>query len=97
MLVADGCSGFPRDKDNNPIIPDDRLGILRYDKSSTEDPTTQSNEFGRACADEPYKNLRPVLKWNVGKPSNERMFFFLSICSHSHSHFLFHNVALTAR
>ena len=72
MLVADGCSGFGSDKDGKPIVPEDKLGILRYDESSTEDPTTNPNNFGNACADEPYDNLKPIVPWKIGKPSNER-------------------------
>ena len=85
MIVADGCSGFGKK------IPDDRLGILRYDESSEEDPNTKSNIFGRTCKDEDYENLKPVLKWNVGKPSNERMF---SLSIFSYLHFLLCHLAV---
>jgi hypothetical protein len=89
MHVADGCSGFGRDDDKTPIIPDDRLGILRYDSSSEEDPKTEPYTFSHACRDEPYENLKPIFKWNVGKPSNERMSLSLSIFSSLH-YLLYH-------
>jgi hypothetical protein len=46
-------------------------GILRYDSSSTAMPTSRPwNGMSLACSDETYSSLRPVLKWQVGGPSN---------------------------
>ncbi len=67
MRIAEGCSGFVKGH-----IPEERMGILRYDHTSKQDPTTEAHTYGTTCADEPYENLKPVLPWNIGKPSNER-------------------------
>ena len=67
MRIADGCSGFGRG-----ITPEERMGILRYSDTDKDDPTTEAHKFGTTCADEKYENLKPVLPWKVGKPSNER-------------------------
>ena len=48
------------------------MGILRYNDTSQEDPATKAHEYGKTCADEPYENLKPILPWRIGKPSNER-------------------------
>ena len=67
MRIADGCSGF-----SPKYPPEERMGILRYDDASEEVPNTVAHTYGKTCADEPYENLKPVLPWKVGKPSNER-------------------------
>ena len=67
MRIAEGCSGFGRG-----ITPKERIGILRYNDTSQEDPATKAHEYGTTCADEPYENLKPILPWRIGKPSNER-------------------------
>lgn len=67
MTIAKGCSGFGRD-----AILDERMGILRYNVTDHEDPSTEAHEYGKTCADEPYENLKPILPWKIGKPSNER-------------------------
>jgi FtsP/CotA-like multicopper oxidase with cupredoxin domain len=47
--------------------PDDMTGIIRYDSSSTADPTTTSDvTIGSNCGDEPLANLVPYLALNVG-------------------------------
>ena len=67
MRVANGCSGFARG-----YIPEERLGVLRYNDSSDSDPITTENSYGMDCADELYDRLVPILPWKVGKPANER-------------------------
>ncbi|KAK0714042.1 multicopper oxidase-domain-containing protein [Lasiosphaeria miniovina] len=57
-----------------PIPPGDtymKTGILRYDSSSTAKPSTQPwPNLDRNCIEEPLANLRPVVAWDVTKPSN---------------------------
>ena len=46
-------------------------GILRYNASSTSDPTTTEwTRISQNCSDEPYHKLEPVFPWTVGKPAN---------------------------
>src|SRR3569833_1974162 len=46
-------------------------GILRYDSSSTSLPTSQAwKGISKACSDEPYENLKPLVPWKVGPPAN---------------------------
>lgn len=46
--------------------PDDMTGIVRYDSTSTADPTTTSDvTIGTNCGDEPLANLVPYLAMNV--------------------------------
>ncbi|KAF8858876.1 hypothetical protein BDZ45DRAFT_704516 [Acephala macrosclerotiorum] len=50
--------------------PDGMTGIVRYDSSSTADPTTTSDvTIGSNCGDEPLANLVPYLAMNVGNIS----------------------------
>ena len=67
MSIVEGCSGFAKDP---PL--DEKMGILRYNETDKELPTTDPHKFGKTCADEPYDNLKPILPWKIGKPSNER-------------------------
>ena len=47
----------------------ERTGILRYDSSSTADPSSQPwQNISQACADETYTSLHPVLPWQVPDP-----------------------------
>ena len=46
-------------------------GILRYNASSTSDPTTTEwRGISQSCSDEPSHKLKPVFPWTVGEPSN---------------------------
>lgn len=67
MRIAEGCNGF---KDGR--IPEERMGILRYNATDKTAPATDAHEYGKTCADEPYEELKPMLPWKIGKPSNER-------------------------
>ena len=67
MRIAEGCSGF-----GQGITPEERMGILRYDDTNRDDPSTRAHEYEKTCADEPYENLKPILPWRIGMPSNER-------------------------
>ncbi|KAK0508592.1 hypothetical protein JMJ35_008868 [Cladonia borealis] len=67
MRIANGCSGFALN-----VIPKEEMGILRYNDTNQEDPSTKAHEYGKECADEPYENLKPILPWRIGKPSNEQ-------------------------
>lgn len=52
----------------------DQTGILRYDASSTEDPTTHKwHDVSLACSDETYTSLHPILPWTVKEPSNGQL------------------------
>ena len=67
MTIADGCSGFVKSR-----VLEDQMGILRYNATDDKDPATKAHPYGKTCADEPYDNLKPILPWRIGKPSNER-------------------------
>lgn len=67
MRIAEGCSGFESGR-----IPEERMGILRYNATDNSDPVTKAHTYGKTCADEPYEDLKPILPWKIGKPSNER-------------------------
>lgn len=47
----------------------ERSGILRYDSSSTADPSSQPwLNISQECADETYTSLHPILPWQVPDP-----------------------------
>lgn len=46
--------------------PNDMTGIVRYDASSTADPTTTGITVGTYCGDEPAASLVPYLSLSVG-------------------------------
>ncbi|KAI3396978.1 hypothetical protein diail_11378 [Diaporthe ilicicola] len=49
----------------------ERTGILRYDATSTSDPTSsQWPNIPFACSDEPYTSLKPKRPWFVGPAAN---------------------------
>ena len=49
----------------------ERTGILRYDSSSTTDPSTQPwQDISTDCADEAYASLQPVVPWQVDAPAD---------------------------
>lgn len=49
-----------------------KTGILRYDKSSKAKPQSSPwNDISKACSDETYTSLRPVVPWIVGDPINK--------------------------
>lgn len=51
--------------------PNNITGIVRYDSSSTADPTTTSDiTVGSNCGDEPLASLVPYLAMNVGNYSD---------------------------
>ena len=49
-----------------------RTGILRYNKSSTADPSSEPwRPVSLACSDEDPARLRPILQWKVPDPRGE--------------------------
>ena len=66
--VADSCGpGVGGAKSDNYM----KTGILRYDSGSTAKPQSSAwNDISKACSDETYTSLRPVLPWIVGDPIN---------------------------
>jgi hypothetical protein len=49
----------------------EEVGILRYNASSTCDPSTKKwPNISLKCSDETYTSLTPILPWNVTSPSN---------------------------
>ena len=49
----------------------ERNGILRYDSSSTADPSSQPwQDVSKSCADETYTSLHPIVPWQVKNPIN---------------------------
>lgn len=55
--------------DNDNV--DNILGIIRYDPTSTDEPTTTSYELDDSCADEDSDNLVPYLAIPVGDLTSE--------------------------
>ncbi|KAI9807258.1 MAG: hypothetical protein M1833_000001 [Piccolia ochrophora] len=48
-----------------------RTGILRYDSTSTSDPTSRPwSDVSLRCSDETYSSLKPILPWCVGPAAN---------------------------
>ncbi|KAF2201861.1 hypothetical protein GQ43DRAFT_431250 [Delitschia confertaspora ATCC 74209] len=63
-IPADGCSSFH--EDNGKPVVHAKTGIIRYDRDSTDDPTsTQNSPMPVKCSDEPYESLRPLHEWTV--------------------------------
>ncbi|MCJ1318721.1 hypothetical protein MMC15_004051 [Xylographa vitiligo] len=60
---AKGCGRY-RD------APSEKTGVVRYNSSSTSDPTTQHRNYSLKCRDQDYDTLRPILNWQVGPPGN---------------------------
>ncbi|KAK3395258.1 multicopper oxidase-domain-containing protein [Podospora didyma] len=49
----------------------EQAGILRYNASSTDLPKSLPwNKMSKACSDETYSSLKPILPWTIGNPSN---------------------------
>lgn len=74
-IPMDGCSGLEKG------FP--TFGILRYDESSTEDPTSreyvatdenQGEGIPTLCRDEPAENIVPIVPWTVGGPADDSVF-----------------------
>ena len=59
-IPTDGCKGFETGNE-----PDERQGVLRYNHSSVEVPSSFRDPFSKACRDEDYHRLEPILHWNV--------------------------------
>ncbi|KAL4959704.1 oxidoreductase tpcJ [Aspergillus stella-maris] len=66
VLYQTACNGLSIDND-------DIRGILRYDSSSTAEPTsTQWESITNSCGDEPYASLVPYVHKTVGKSSTQK-------------------------
>ncbi|KAG8525758.1 uncharacterized protein KY384_000518 [Bacidia gigantensis] len=61
-----GCTDFNQNQQDGG----DRVGILRYTKSTTE-PTSTAWNVTLNCTDEVYTNLVPVVPWTIGPPAND--------------------------
>ncbi|KAH7150181.1 multicopper oxidase-domain-containing protein [Dactylonectria estremocensis] len=59
-VPADKCKGFEPGNE-----PDERQGILRYNASSKNVPTTWRPPYEKTCRDEKYENLVPIHQWNI--------------------------------
>lgn len=72
------------------------LGIIRYDSSSTADPTTSSNVTETmSCGDEPYESLVPYLALDVGTLSSaEEAFESLSDLTDSYFKWMLNSSSL---
>lgn len=47
-------------------------GVIRYNESSTAEPSSTPWNYGTACLDEPYESLKPVVPWVIDRhPANE--------------------------
>lgn len=57
---VDACAGVANDN------PEDSTGIIRYDATSTNDPTSVSAiEPPTTCGDEPLQNLEPHVQYDI--------------------------------
>ena len=75
-IAATGCSNFAIGDE-----PNERQGILRYDKKSTVVPTSRRYlppgplnpppNLNITCRDEPASLLKPVVPWTIGPPAND--------------------------
>ena len=59
-IPAVGCQTFELGG-----IPDERQGIVYYEKDSDAYPTTPRKNISLACSDEPYDKLVPFIPWTV--------------------------------
>ncbi|KAJ4192983.1 hypothetical protein NW767_010513 [Fusarium falciforme] len=65
--VADNCGIQPGGSGY------EETGILRYDNTSTSDPTSRPwTRISKACSDETYSSLRPKIPWYVGPAANAK-------------------------
>lgn len=66
-FVADGCG--------SPGIGNSYMetGILRYDNTSTTDPTSSGWTVDTYCSDIAYNKFTPVVPWIVGTPANGKV------------------------
>lgn len=53
--------------------PDNAVGIVRYDASSTADPTSTGTTYDDSCQDEPLANLVPYVPLTVGEAYSEEI------------------------
>ncbi|KAF6834998.1 multicopper oxidase [Colletotrichum musicola] len=66
--VSDGC--YINGTTSNYM----EMGILRYDKDSTADPTSRPWKVDLACSDlEINSKTKPIVPWTVGPPANGRV------------------------
>ncbi|KAI1977262.1 hypothetical protein LOZ53_002108 [Ophidiomyces ophidiicola] len=63
LTPTTGCSVFEA---NNP--PDEKVGILYYERRTTTMPTSTGQGFPAACRDEPFERLKPYHPWQVPDP-----------------------------
>lgn len=67
--MAQGCP--PPDVLPGSIQGYERTGIVRYNPSSTADPSSLPwPEYIKTCEDEPAASLVPVVPWNIGAAAN---------------------------
>ncbi|KAK0702154.1 multicopper oxidase-domain-containing protein [Lasiosphaeris hirsuta] len=60
VIPADGCKGFETGNE-----PDERQGILEYDAKNIGVPSTVRGNFPKACRDEHYDILTPIVPWKI--------------------------------
>ncbi|KAJ9638488.1 hypothetical protein H2204_004258 [Knufia peltigerae] len=72
---APNCTSFSP----SAPIPDEHTGIVRYTFDDDRLPTTPRNKFTLTCADETYyRNISPVVPWQVGTSRHEMDPFYLT-------------------
>ncbi|PWY93085.1 hypothetical protein BO94DRAFT_564237 [Aspergillus sclerotioniger CBS 115572] len=59
--------------ENFACEPNERQGILLYDDNVAHDPTTGKHYYDPMCQDENHTDIKPVLKWQVPRPSPEQL------------------------
>ncbi|KAI9699786.1 MAG: hypothetical protein M1836_002821 [Candelina mexicana] len=82
-IPAEGCFSFELGG-----LPDERQGIIYYNRHSDAYPTTARTFTDLTCKDEPYDKLIPVVNWTVEEPRHgaPKDFFEVGLVSPSHGH-----------
>jgi hypothetical protein len=69
------CFGIKQPNSSDPTIKIsegyEKTGILRYDNTSTAEPSTKNWVVPLRCSDEPYEKLKPVIPWTVPYPPSK--------------------------
>jgi hypothetical protein len=77
-IPADRCSAFELGG-----IPDERQGIVYYEKGSEAYPTTpRASSIPLNCSDEPFSSLVPVLPWTVKKVQRQGELESFCLCTY---------------
>ena len=77
-IPAPNCTSFAK----NNCTPDEHTGIVRYTFNDRL-PTTSRHNFTPTCADETYyRNITPIVPWQVSKTRHGKSSLFTQPVSH---------------